>query len=108
MGVDRVGLPLQPAGLPVLPGDLDDRQTFAGQGPGNPGAIRAGALDSDPLQWAVFAQERHDPLIPLDCGRELAVRDAATEMVEHGDVMGVLVSVDPRHQQWWRVGRCPG
>ncbi len=54
-GVDRVGLAAQPACLAVGPVDLDDLDALPAQVPGQPGAVGAGALDTDLVDLAVAA-----------------------------------------------------
>ena len=61
-GVDRVGLALPVTDLPVRAIDLDHRDPGPVQLAGQPGPIRAGALDADQLDLAVRAQPADQPL----------------------------------------------
>ena len=67
--------------------------------PGDAGAVGASALAADPVDVPVRVEELDALRIPATGRRELAIRDRTSEVVDDRDVMSVLVSIDPRHQQ---------
>lgn len=98
VGIDRIRLATQPAGLPVLPNDLDDGE--AGDRPfsSDASAVGTGSLDPDAINLPVRVEELDDPRIASAGRRELAVCDRTAEVINDGDVMGVLMRIDPGDQ----------
>ena len=65
-----------------------------GQGSGQRGAERAGALDPDRTDLAVAAHPGQQRLVAVVGGRELPVAEQSALVVDRGRVVGVLVGVD--------------
>lgn len=75
MRVQRVGLAPQPPSSPILPGDFDDAHPRGGQGACEASSVRAGALDTDAPNVAMFTEERDDLRAAAAVGTELTIRD---------------------------------
>ena len=69
-GVDGVGLAVAASGLTVGSIDLDHRDAFAAQVSGEPGAIGAGAFDTDPVDGPETLQPGNELGVAGAAGRE--------------------------------------
>ena len=86
--------------------DFHDHEPSGCEHPRDPGPVGSGAFDTDSIDGAVRPQEAHQFGV-AGLGRvELAVSDAAAQVVHNGYVMGKLVGVDPGDQQ--HLVRCVG
>jgi hypothetical protein len=93
VGVERVGLTGEPAGLAVGPVDLDQRHTLAGQVSGQPSPVGPGPLDADDLQRTEGTQPAEQLPVPGRGGRELAITQPASGHVDHRSGVSVSVGV---------------
>lgn len=98
VGIDRIRLATQPASLPVLPNDLDDGEAGGREFPCDAGAVGSSSLNPDAVDMAVRVEEVDDLRIAAAGRRELAVCDGTAEVINDGDVMGVLMRIDPCDQ----------
>jgi hypothetical protein len=96
LGIDRVRLAGVAAQLAVGPLDLDDHHATLTQPAGQPGAVRAGALDTDRVDRAERAGPGVELREPSGGGGELELPEPASELVERDRDMGVLVGVGYR------------
>jgi hypothetical protein len=87
-------LPWARPGLPVRPVHLDHGHALAGQVPGQPGPVRAGALHPDGLHVTEGAQEPQQGPVSGWGGRERVGAQHPAELVARGRDMHVGVGVD--------------
>ena len=93
-GVGRVGLAVAAAMLTVRAGHLDHRHPVGGEEPGQAGAPRPGALDTDRDDVTERPQPPQQPPIASRGRRELFGAEHPADLVERGRDVGVLVRVD--------------
>jgi hypothetical protein len=87
LGVDRIRLATLPAGAPVRPVDLHDRNPTVQQQPGQAGAIAAGAFDPDRLQVPVATQPAKQLPVATTVRGELPVAQQPSLLVDDGGVV---------------------
>src|SRR5665213_452068 len=99
--IESVGLALAATGLPVLAVDFDYLHAFASEEPGEPGAIRAGALDADLGHLAEALEPVEQCLVAGSVGVERLGADEASEWIECCGNVGVEVGVDTTRDPGW-------
>lgn len=92
--IEWVGLTLASASLPVWAIDLDDLHVVFTQQRGQPGAVRAGALDTDFDNRPVGRQPRDELAIAHLARRELAIPKHPADPIDRGCMVGLAVGVD--------------
>jgi hypothetical protein len=93
--VQRIGLALAAAVLPVGAVHLHDPDAGAGQVPGQPGSVAARALHADQGYRPELAQPAQQAGVPQRRRRELAHPEQAADRVQRGGDVGVGVGVYP-------------
>lgn len=103
VGIERVGLAPAPSHCAVGAGDLTNVDPRGLGHPGDPGAVGAGAFDPHRREASVADQERQRCPVSHRGGRELGVPEWTAALVDHRDVDGVGVGVDPTddHLRLW-------
>ena len=104
LGIDGVALASSAAGLTVRAVDVHDLDPLAGEVPGEPGAVAAGALHPDTDKFTVAAHPAEQ--LPVAGCRRLERRDVvyAAGLVDHRGDMKVLVGVDAAVDAGLRFG----
>jgi hypothetical protein len=93
--VEGIGLAVAATGLPVRTVDLDHLNTGAAQQTGQPGTIRAGALDPDPGHRAEGLQPAQQLVIAGAGGLKALHPQQPADLIERGGHVHVQMGVDP-------------
>ena len=102
-GIDRVGLAFPPADLPVRAVDLDHRDPGPVEMAGQCRPIRAGALHTDLLDFAMAAQPADQALIASLGRLERFDAEHPAEVIDHGRHMHLGMGVDTRGHRTCRL-----
>jgi hypothetical protein len=94
-GVDRVGLAVAVTGLTVWSIDLDHSDAFAAQVSAEPGAIGAGAFDTDAVDRPETLQPGNELGVAGASGRGRFDAEHTAVRVDRGRNMELEVGVDP-------------
>jgi hypothetical protein len=102
VGVDRVGLAFEPAGVAVRSVDLNHLQASSTEMGADPCPVRSGALDPNDHDHAERSSPCLELAVPCRGGVEAGVAEPAADLIDRGGDVGVGVRVDPdrdRHRQ---------
>jgi hypothetical protein len=94
LGIDRVGLAMPAAKLPVDPTDFDDAQTHGSESPRQAGTVGAGPFDTECMHNTVLGRPSRHLAIALAGYRERCGGKPCAQSVDRNYDVNVFVRVD--------------
>ena len=101
-----IGLALAPAALAIGPVDFDDSDPLGLEVPGQPGSIRACALDADQLDGAEVAQPGQQLLVAALGGGKALDTEECPSVVQSCSYVDVEVRIDAAGDASCQSGHC--
>ena len=105
-GILGIGLALAPAALAIGPVDFDDADLLSLEVPGQPGSIRACALDTDQLNGAEVTQPGQQLLVAALRGGKALDTEECPSVVQSCSYVDVEVCIDAAGDASCQSGHC--